>query len=73
MGTLCGSVSVTQGARSCQPAEGGVKRLSCSGEQPDRGRAGVEPGPELADIKRHGGQPERGVEVGQFGLCYSPQ
>ena len=28
--------------------------------------AKIEPGPELADIKRHEGQPEGEVEVGQF-------
>jgi hypothetical protein len=34
-------------------------------------RPNFEPAPELADIKRHGGQPERVVKVGQFWLCYS--
>jgi hypothetical protein len=39
--------------------------------QPDRGWAKVEPGPELAYIKRRGSQPEEAVEVGQFWLSYS--
>jgi hypothetical protein len=38
--------------------------------QPDRGLAEVEPGPELAYIKRRGGQPEGAVEVGQFWLSF---
>jgi hypothetical protein len=38
--------------------------------QPDRGWAEAEPGPELAYIKRHGGQPEGTVEVGQFSLSF---
>ena len=40
--------------------------------QPDRGGANVEPGRDLAYIKRHKGRLEGAFEVGQFGLSFGP-